>query len=80
VGVVLTGANDDGSRGLKRIADRGGLAFIQSPLTAESATMPEAAIRVVPGGRVLSIKEIADTLAALPMSPSRIATRAQAHR
>ena len=78
VGVVLTGANDDGSRGLKRIFDRGGLAFIQSPDTAESATMPEAAIRVVPGGRVLSIKEIADTLAALPMSPAR--TRAQAHR
>ena len=80
VGVVLTGANDDGSRGLKRISDRGGLAFIQSPDTAESATMPEAAIRVVPGARVLTIKEIADALAALPMSPARTGTRAGAHR
>jgi two-component system chemotaxis response regulator CheB len=80
VGVVLTGANDDGSRGLKRISDRGGLAFIQSPDTAESATMPEAAIRVVPGARVLTIKEIAEALAALPMSPARAGTRAGAHR
>jgi two-component system chemotaxis response regulator CheB len=80
VGVVLTGANDDGSRGLKRISDRGGLAFIQSPDTAESATMPEAAIRVVPGARVLTIKEIADELAALPMSRARTGTRAGAHR
>ena len=44
VGVVLTGANADGSRGLKRIADRGGLALVQSPATAESPTMPLAAI------------------------------------
>ena len=80
VGVVLTGANDDGSRGLKRISDRGGLAFIQSPDTAESATMPEAAIRIVPGARVLTIKEIAEVLAALPMAAPRTATRTGVHR
>ena len=68
VGVVLTGANTDGSRGLKRIVDRGGLAFVQDPRTAESPTMPEAAIRCVPGARVLTIGQIADALGALPGS------------
>ena len=62
VGVVLTGANADGSRGLKRIVDRGGLAFVQLPATAESPTMPAAALRSVPNARALSIPEIAHAL------------------
>lgn len=77
VGVVLTGANADGSRGLKRIFDRGGLALVQSPSTAESATMPAAALRCVPQAREMTIKQIAATLAALPtaLGPSRPRTR-----
>jgi two-component system chemotaxis response regulator CheB len=66
VGVVLTGANADGSLGLKRIFDRGGLAFVQTPQTAESPTMPAAAVRCVPESRVLTIQEIARELSALP--------------
>jgi two-component system chemotaxis response regulator CheB len=66
VGVVLTGANADGSRGLKRIFDRGGLAFVQLPATAESPAMPAAAVRCVPSARVLTLHEIAVALAALP--------------
>jgi two-component system, chemotaxis family, protein-glutamate methylesterase/glutaminase len=31
VGIVLTGANADGSEGLRRISDRGGMAIIQDP-------------------------------------------------
>lgn len=65
VGVVLTGANSDGSRGLRRIFDRGGLTLVQDPVTAESPTMPSAAIRCVPGARVQTIHQIAATLAAL---------------
>ena len=65
VGVVLTGANSDGSRGLRRIFDRGGLALIQDPATAESPTMPTAAMRCVPGGTVQSIKDIVATLVGL---------------
>jgi two-component system chemotaxis response regulator CheB len=80
VGVVLTGANADGSRGLRRIADRGGLALVQSPDTAESSTMPKAAIRLVPTARVLTIREIAETLAALPLSSPPSDARVQAHR
>ena len=66
VGVVLTGANSDGSRGLRRIFDRGGLAIVQDPTTAESPTMPAAAVRCVPAARVLSIPQIAAALTALP--------------
>jgi len=65
VGVVLTGANGDGSRGLKRIFDRGGLAFVQLPATAESPTMPATALRCVPKARALPIREIATALGAL---------------
>jgi two-component system chemotaxis response regulator CheB len=75
VGVVLTGANTDGSRGLKRIVDRGGMAFVQSPKTAESPTMPLAAIRSVPGARVLTIREIASTLGSLPAVEPEANTR-----
>jgi len=65
VGVVLTGANSDGSRGLRRIFDRGGLALIQDPATAESPTMPAAAMRCVPGATVQPIKGIVATLVGL---------------
>ncbi len=58
IGVVLTGANDDGSRGLRRIADRGGRAIVQDPATADSAVMPTAALRAVPNADVVKLDEI----------------------
>jgi two-component system chemotaxis response regulator CheB len=68
VGVVLTGANADGARGLRRIVDRGGLALVQTPATAESPAMPAAAIQFVPRARVMTIPEIATALSALPVA------------
>ena len=68
VGVVLTGANADGARGLKRIVDRGGLAFVQLPQTAESPAMPAAALKSVPQARTLTIQEIARELSHLPVA------------
>jgi two-component system chemotaxis response regulator CheB len=62
IGVVLTGANDDGSRGLRRIADRGGRAIVQDPATADSAVMPTAALRAVPNADVLKLDEIGAVL------------------
>jgi len=70
IGVVLTGANSDGSRGLRRIFDRDGLALVQDPTTAESPTMPSAAIRCVPAARVETIPQIAATLSELSAEPS----------
>jgi two-component system chemotaxis response regulator CheB len=71
VGVVLTGANADGAEGLARIAERGGLTVVQSPSTAESSTMPRAALDAVPTAKVLPIPAISDLLATLPIAPSR---------
>ena len=71
VGVVLTGANADGARGLKRVHDRGGLAIVQRPSSAESPTMPASALRSVPKARVLPIEGIAAALASLPVAGAR---------
>jgi two-component system, chemotaxis family, protein-glutamate methylesterase/glutaminase len=46
VGMVLTGANEDGARGLAAIQAMGGLAAVQDPATAAHPTMPEAAVRL----------------------------------
>jgi len=66
VGIVLTGANEDGAQGLRRISDRGGMAIVQDPDTAESRPMPEAARKAVPRARVMTLEGIAEFLAALP--------------
>lgn len=54
VGLVLSGANADGARGLKYIRDKGGLAVVQDPQTAEAAAMPRAAIALARPQRVLA--------------------------
>lgn len=59
IGIVLTGANEDGSLGLKRIADRGGYTIVQDPATAESPIMPQAALRTVSKARVLPLDRMA---------------------
>lgn len=70
VGVVLTGANADGSQGLAHIVERGGLAFVQDPTDAASPTMPKSAVKAVPSAKVLPIEGIAAALAALrPAQP-----------
>ena len=65
IGVVLTGANEDGARGLAHIVKRGGLALIQDPKTAEIPIMPEAAIKAVPTAEVLKLDKLAPRLIAL---------------
>lgn len=65
LGVILTGANDDGSRGLRHIVNRGGKAIVQDPETAESGTMPKAALRAVPEAEVLALKKIGPRLVSL---------------
>lgn len=55
IGVVLTGANQDGAEGLARIVARGGVALVQDPATAARQEMPLAAIAAVPGARVVPL-------------------------
>jgi two-component system chemotaxis response regulator CheB len=62
VGVVLTGANADGARGLARVAELGGAAIVQDPADAERAEMPLAALAAVPNARVAVVDVIARLL------------------
>ena len=47
LGIVLSGANDDGALGLAKIQRAGGRAVVQDPASALYPTMPEAAARAV---------------------------------
>jgi two-component system, chemotaxis family, protein-glutamate methylesterase/glutaminase len=58
VGVVLTGANHDGARGLARVVELGGAAVVQDPESAARPEMPRAALAAAPGARVASLAEI----------------------
>lgn len=62
IGVVLTGANRDGARGARVIKDCGGYVIVQDPLTAESPTMPEAALALAEADQVLALEEIGNAL------------------
>ncbi|MFH7320672.1 chemotaxis protein CheB [Desulfurivibrio sp. D14AmB] len=65
VAIVLTGANDDGSRGLAAVKRRGGLVVVQDPATAEAVAMPEAAIKTVAVDFVLPLPAIGPLLVKL---------------
>jgi two-component system, chemotaxis family, protein-glutamate methylesterase/glutaminase len=56
--MVLTGASDDGARGLQRVRDYGGLAVVQDPAEAAHPTMPEAAIAQAHPQAVLGLAEL----------------------
>ena len=58
VGVVLTGANEDGADGLALIKKLGGVAVVQDPRTAERREMPSAAIEATNADIVLPLEEI----------------------
>jgi two-component system, chemotaxis family, protein-glutamate methylesterase/glutaminase len=58
IGIILTGANNDGSKGLKRIKELGGLVIVQDPDTAEVDSMPRAAILATEADYILPLGEI----------------------
>jgi two-component system chemotaxis response regulator CheB len=58
IGIVLSGANNDGARGLKAVMDAGGTALVQRPDQAYAPAMPEAALAASPGAAAMSLDEI----------------------
>ena len=58
IGIILTGANHDGSQGLQRIKKLGGLAIVQDPQTAQAQAMPESALAATEVDYVLQLGEI----------------------
>lgn len=71
LGVVLTGANEDGACGLRHIVDRGGRAIVQDPKTAESKVMPAAAAEAVPEAEILPLPMIAPRLIEITVTSGR---------
>jgi two-component system, chemotaxis family, protein-glutamate methylesterase/glutaminase len=69
IGVVLTGANEDGAAGLAAIAARGGCAIVQDPESAEMRAMPDAAIAAA-AAVVLPLEGIAPYVAELCRVPT----------
>jgi two-component system chemotaxis response regulator CheB len=58
VGVILTGANEDGAAGLSSICRAGGLALVQDPEEAYAGTMPSAALSACASARRLPLSHI----------------------
>jgi two-component system, chemotaxis family, protein-glutamate methylesterase/glutaminase len=58
IGIVLTGANRDGAKGLAKIKSYGGLAIVQDPASAEFPAMPAAARQEVEPDYLLSLEQI----------------------
>jgi two-component system chemotaxis response regulator CheB len=63
MGVILTGGNDDGARGLTAIARAGGITVAQDPAEAAVSAMPAAAVRTGLAQHVLPLAGIAGLLA-----------------
>ncbi len=62
VGILLTGANSDGSRGLKTVQEQGGLTVVQDPSTASAPFMPQSAFDLIKVDHSLPLEEITTLL------------------
>jgi two-component system chemotaxis response regulator CheB len=71
LGVILTGANEDGARGLAAVHDAGGMTVVQDPATALSPQMVNAALKLRTPDHVLTLEGIAAMLATLGAAPPR---------
>jgi two-component system, chemotaxis family, protein-glutamate methylesterase/glutaminase len=58
VGIILTGALDDGTAGLMVVRARGGEAVVQDPDDALFSSMPQSAMEQIPDAHVLPLRDI----------------------
>jgi two-component system, chemotaxis family, protein-glutamate methylesterase/glutaminase len=72
IGIILTGANEDGAAGLAKIKRSGGVAVIQDPAGATRRTMPDAAIAATAADAILPLEEIGKFLYGLWVNPAAV--------
>jgi two-component system, chemotaxis family, protein-glutamate methylesterase/glutaminase len=78
IGIILTGANEDGAFGLARIKERGGVVVIQDPAGAMRRAMPDAAIAATVADAILPLEEIGKFVYGLTVEPAAARERTQA--
>ena len=77
IGIILTGANDDGAHGLARIKKVDGVALIQDPLGAARRTMPDAAIAATVADAILPLDAIGKFVYGLWVNPAAVKEAAE---
>jgi two-component system, chemotaxis family, protein-glutamate methylesterase/glutaminase len=65
LGIILTGANEDGALGLAAVHDGGGMTVVQAPESARSPQMAVSALKLRPVDLVLPLDGIAVLLGTL---------------
>lgn len=65
VGILLTGANHDGAKGLMQIHDHGGKTMIEDPQTAQYPTMPQSALTLFRPDLIGDLKILTSSLRSL---------------
>jgi len=65
VGVILTGANNDGAAGLRAVVEAGGAAIVEDPAQAYASAMPHAALDAVSTAKIMNLDAIASYLSSL---------------
>jgi two-component system chemotaxis response regulator CheB len=71
LGIILSGANEDGAEGLAAVHEAGGLTVVQEPQTAQSSVMIRSALERRPADLVLDLAGIAELLKRLRPSEPR---------
>jgi two-component system chemotaxis response regulator CheB len=81
IGVILTGANRDGARGLAAIKSRGGATIVEDPASATRRELPDAAIAATQADGILPLHEIGPRLKRLSESArQRVISRQDARK
>jgi len=62
LGILLTGANNDGAKGMKAIQDTGGCTIVQNPDSTEVDVMPRAAIKLMDSDAIINLNQLVSAL------------------
>ena len=62
IGILLSGANKDGARGMKKLKQRNGFTIVQDPKTCVIDTMPQAALDITEIDLILDADKIIEFL------------------
>lgn len=69
IGVVLTGARDDGTVGMRAIKQRGGITIVQDPVEASFPSMPASVMQNISVDYSVPLREIGPLLTRLTQEP-----------